>query len=94
MSRPKTCFCKHINMPFVGRQFKPIRSSLKTSVELSAEEIEVIRLRNLLTISQKKSARKLHTSQSTVQRLLSSAYSKIADALINGKIIKMVKHHG
>jgi len=33
----------------------------------------------------------MKTSQSTYQRILYSAYKKIADALINGKAIKITK---
>jgi len=32
----------------------------------------------------------MNTSQSTFQRILSSAYKKISDALINGKAIKII----
>ncbi len=94
MPRPKICFCKYIDVSQTKRQFRPSNLGAKTFVELGPEEMEVIRLRNLLIMGQKRSARKLHTSQSTVQRLLSSAYNKIADALINGKTIKIVKCHG
>lgn len=33
----------------------------------------------------------MNTSQSTFQRILSSAYKKIANALINGKAIQITK---
>jgi len=42
-------------------------------------------------MEQQEAADKMHTSQSTYQRILYSAYKKIADALINGKAIKIVK---
>jgi len=37
-------------------------------------------------------AKKMNTSTSTYQRILYSAYKKIADALINGKAIKIIKN--
>jgi predicted DNA-binding protein (UPF0251 family) len=60
-------------------------------VELTAEEIEAYRLRHINDMEQQEAAEKMHTSQSTYQRILYSAYKKIADALINGKAIKIVK---
>jgi len=59
-------------------------------VELSAEEIEAFRLRHVADLEQIDAAKKMDTSQSTYQRILSSAYKKIADALVNGKAIKFV----
>jgi len=60
-------------------------------VELTTEEIEAYRLRHINDMEQQEAADKMHTSQSTYQRILYSAYKKIADALINGKAIKIVK---
>jgi predicted DNA-binding protein (UPF0251 family) len=60
-------------------------------VELSAEEMEAYRLRHINNLSQQAAAEKMRTSQSTYQRILYSAYEKIADALVNGKAIKLVR---
>jgi len=60
-------------------------------VELTTEEMEAYRLRHINDLDQKEAAEKMHTSQSTYQRILYSAYKKIADALINGKAIKIIK---
>ncbi len=69
--------------------FKPQGVPLRflESVELREEELEAIRLRNLKALSQEEIALKMKTSQSTVQRILTEAYKKISDALINGKSI-------
>lgn len=61
-------------------------------IELSLEEIEAYRLRHIEDMDQQAAAEKMHTSTSTYQRILYSAYGKIADALINGKAIKIIKH--
>ena len=61
-------------------------------VELTAEEIEAYRLRHINDMEQQEAADKMRTSQSTYQRILDSAYKKIADALINGKAIKIIKN--
>ncbi len=60
-------------------------------VELTTEEMEAYRLRHINDLEQKEAAEKMHTSQSTYQRILYAAYKKIADALINGKAIKIIK---
>jgi len=60
-------------------------------IELTIEEMESYRLRHLDNLDQKEAAEKMNTSPSTYQRILYSAYKKIADALINGKAIKIIK---
>ena len=60
-------------------------------VELTAEEVEALRLRNIGELEQEEAAKKMNTSQSTFQRILSSAYKKITEALIEGKAIKIIK---
>lgn len=58
-------------------------------VDLTHEELEVLRLKNVLNLDQKECAEKMNTSQSTIQRMLNSAYKKISLALINGYGIKI-----
>jgi len=60
-------------------------------VQLSLEEVEALRLRNEKDLEQTEAAKKMNTSQSTYQRILSSAYKKITDALVHGKAIKIIK---
>ena len=59
-------------------------------VELSAEEVEALRLKNIRDLDQVEAAKLMNTSQSTFQRILASAYKKISQALIEGKAIKIV----
>ena len=59
-------------------------------IELTVEEAEALRLKNIESLSQSECAKKMKTSQSTFQRILSSAYRKITEALINGKAIKII----
>lgn len=58
-------------------------------VELTAEELEAYRLRYIEGLEQKEAAEKMHTSQSTYQRILAAAHTKIADALVFGKAIRI-----
>lgn len=58
-------------------------------IELTAEELEALRLKNVLSLEQTECAKKMKTSQSTLQRILQSANKKIALALTQGKAIKL-----
>jgi len=92
MPRPRLCRKIEFNpnITYFKPQGVPIREL--EIVELTAEEIEAYRLRHINDMEQQEAADKMHTSQSTYQRILYSAYKKIADALINGKAIKIIKH--
>lgn len=94
MSRQPLCFCKKIKFDPSANYFKPQGVPMKelSIVEVSLEEIEAYRLRHIDKLEQKEAAIKMHASTSTYQRILNSAYEKIADALINGKAIKIIKH--
>ncbi len=91
MPRPKLNRCIKFN-PNVT-YFKPqgVPMMYLDIVELSLEEIEAMRLKNIEQLDQTDCAAKMHTSQSTFQRILSSAYSKITRALVDGKAIKITK---
>ncbi|WP_058486356.1 DUF134 domain-containing protein [Defluviitalea phaphyphila] len=54
---------------------------------LNFEELEAIRLKDLNGLEQGECAKKMEISRSTFQRILLSAREKIADSLVNGKII-------
>jgi predicted DNA-binding protein (UPF0251 family) len=71
--------------------FKPrgVPMSLLDVVELSTEELEAIRLKNINDLDQTGCAKQMKTSQSTFQRILSSANKKIATALVYGKAIEI-----
>ena len=59
---------------------------------LTREELEVLWLIDDRGGDQVKAARHMHTSQSTIQRLLRAARKKVAHALINGHAIA-IEHH-
>ena len=54
---------------------------------LKLEELEAIRLKDLEGLEQEECAAKMEVSRPTFQRILISAREKVADSLINGKII-------
>lgn len=71
--------------------FKPAGIRLKDMQEtvLSIDEFESVRLKDLESIDQEKAAKKMNISQPTFHRLLVEARKKIADALVNGKAIRI-----
>ncbi len=73
------------------KYFKPRGIPLKDllEIELTKEEVEALRLKNIRNLNQVECAKKMNTSQSTFQRILSSAYKKISEAIIKGKSIKI-----
>jgi predicted DNA-binding protein (UPF0251 family) len=73
--------------------FKPQGIPLRTldMVELTVEELEALRLKNIKGLDQVECAQKMKTSQSTFQRILTSAYKKVSQALVEGKAIRVVK---
>ena len=93
MPRPRLCRRIEFNPDIT--YFKPQGVPMRELeiIELTAEEIEAYRLRHINDLEQKEAAEKMRTSQSTYQRILYSAYKKIADALINGKAIKTIKNN-
>lgn len=71
--------------------FKPAGIPLAHLEEilLSVEEAEAIRLRDLEGLEQEECARKMLISRPTFHRVLGSARKKLADALLNGKAIRI-----
>ena len=91
MPRPR--LCRKIKFNTDITYFKPQGVPMRylEVIELTTEEAEALRLRNIKDLEQEEAAKKMNTSQSTYQRILSSAYKKITKALIEGKAIKIIK---
>jgi len=60
-------------------------------MEISLEEWEALRLKDVENLDQTEAAKKMGTSQSTFQRILKKAHKKISFALVNCMAIKIVK---
>ncbi|MDD4074352.1 MAG: DUF134 domain-containing protein [Candidatus Pacebacteria bacterium] len=90
MPRPR--LCRRIKFNPSVTYFKPqgVPMRFLDVVEINIEELEAYRLRYIENMEQNDGAKEMNTSQSTYQRILSSANKKIADALINGKAIKVM----
>jgi predicted DNA-binding protein (UPF0251 family)/predicted Fe-Mo cluster-binding NifX family protein len=71
--------------------FKPagVRIVDLEEVVLGHDEIEAMRLKHSLGLSQEEAAGQMNISQPTFHRLLSSAWEKITDAIVNGKALRI-----
>ena len=89
MPRPRRCRCVR-GLPKIS-YFKPagIGISQLDKVILTIGEYEALRLKDLEGIDQKDAAEKMNISQPTFHRLVLSARKKVADAIVNGKSIKI-----
>lgn len=58
-------------------------------VILTKEEMEAVKLKDFDGLEQIEAAEKMNTSQSTFQRILSSARIKIAEAIVKGKALRI-----
>jgi uncharacterized protein len=91
MPRPRLCRRIKFNPNF--EYFKPQGVPMRDlrEIELTHEELEALRLKNIEELDQNTCAEKMNTSQSTFQRILTSAYKKVSSALVEGKAIKIIK---
>lgn len=89
MVRPR--LCKRVRFNPEITYFKPRGIPLKELEEviLPVDEYEAVRLKDLGGLEQEECAKKMNISQPTFHRLVLSARKKIADAIVNGKAIKI-----
>ena len=71
--------------------FKPagVPLAVLQEVQLSVEEAEAIRLKDIEELEQEDCAQKMNISRTTFARILTSARRKMADALLSGKAIRI-----
>ncbi|MCK4714227.1 MAG: DUF134 domain-containing protein [Candidatus Aenigmarchaeota archaeon] len=89
MPRPR--MCRRVMCEPGVTYFKPagVRMSGMPDSVLTVDEFESIRLMDNEGLKQIEAAKKMKVSQPTFQRLYESARKKIADALVNGKAIRI-----
>lgn len=73
------------------KYFKPAGApiGILEEVLLGYDELEAIRLKNLVGLSQDQAASQMGVSQPTFHRLLVSAHQKLTDAVVNGKALRV-----
>jgi predicted DNA-binding protein (UPF0251 family) len=73
--------------------FKPRGIPLRSldEVVLEHDEVEALKLHDVDGLDQVDAAKKMNISQPTFARVIDSAYKKVAEAIIRGKAIRIVK---
>lgn len=89
MARPKCC--RKVGCVPDRNYFKPrgIPASELEVVVLTLDEFEALRLADHQGLYQEEGARRMNVSRQTFGRIIESAHGKIADALVNGKSLKI-----
>ncbi len=77
--QPKVIYFKPAGIPLTAVQ----------EVIIGHDEVEAMRLKNLLGFPQEDAASQMGVSQPTFHRLINAAYQKITDAIINGKALRI-----
>ncbi len=65
------------------------RGSNRDTITMTVEEYETIRLIDLEGMMQEECAKSMNVARTTVQRIYFEARKKIADALVNGHVLKI-----
>ena len=75
--------------------FRPAGVTMRRLAEvvLSIEELEALRLKDLEGLEQEECAASMNVSRPTFQRVLTSSRYKVADALVNGKVLRVEGGH-
>lgn len=85
---PRPIKCRRVDFVPVNSAFYPHLENAE-EVVLRIEEVEAMRLSNYEGMEQDACAESMRISRGTFQRLIYAARKKLADALINGKVIRI-----
>jgi predicted DNA-binding protein (UPF0251 family) len=83
--------CRRVGREPEAVYFKPrgIRISRLEEEVLGVDELESLRLADLMGLYQEDAATRMNVSRQTFGRIVESARRKVADALVNGKALKI-----
>lgn len=71
-------------------QFSPRgKPGRPNEIELTVDQYEALRLADYKSASHKSAGKLMGISRQTFERILKSAHQKLADGIVNGKIIKI-----
>ena len=89
MSRPVKC--RRVGFEPGATYYKPRGIPLRDleEVALGVDELEALRLADTLGLSQEEGAAKMGVSRATFGRILEGAHRKVAEALVQGKAIRV-----
>ncbi|MFA5148004.1 MAG: DUF134 domain-containing protein [Candidatus Omnitrophota bacterium] len=88
---PRPCRRRRIRCNPDSNYFKPrgIPIDMLEEINLTLDELEAVRLADLDGLYQEDAAKKMDISRQTFGNIINSAHKKIADALLNGKALKI-----
>ena len=88
---PRPSKCRKVGFIPTCKYFLPDNKKigLEDEVVLKIEEIEAIRLSDLMGFDQNQGAEEMNISRGTFQRIINCARQKIAEAMVDGKAIKI-----
>jgi len=89
MPRPQKC--RRVACVPGVTYFKPAGIPMRSleEIQLSLEEAEALRLKDLEGMEQEPASERMNVSRPTFQRILSSARRKVADVLLNGRAVRI-----
>ncbi|TQQ83967.1 DUF134 domain-containing protein [Peptacetobacter hominis] len=88
MSRPRK-WRRVCNLPF-STEFRPVDCEESHEIiVMSVDEYETIRLIDLQEMTQEECSVQMDIARTTVQRIYNEARKKLADAVVNGKILRI-----
>ena len=89
MARPQCC--RRVRFTPTTQHFKPrgVPLSALEEITLTIDELEALRLADHEGLYQEQAAQMMRVSRQTFGRIVESAHRKIADALINGKAVRI-----
>ncbi len=89
MARPKSC--RRVSSRPESDYFKPrgIPLTMLEDVVLHIDEFEALKLADLDGLYQEQAAEKMNVSRQTFGRIIEAAHRKVAEALVEGKALKI-----
>ena len=89
MARPRNC--RRVGCLPESQYFKPrgVPLSALQEINLTIDEFEAIRLADLEGLYQDQAAERMNVSRQTFGRIIESAHKKVAEALVEGKALKI-----
>lgn len=79
---------------FCGQAFKPVGLPLRNldQIMLYRDELEALKLCDFEGLTQEQAGERMGVSRGTIQRLLTSARKKVAEALVTGAALVFSEH--
>ena len=84
---PRPVKRRRVCEPPRNARFGPLDGAPAESVVLTVDEYETIRLIDLLGLTQEECAGQMGVARTTVQALYEAARAKLADLLVNGRLL-------